>query len=126
MPPSGAWVQSCVIRPAFLISSHVGSERQRDDVGLEPVHDVLRLGGAAAVGLLEDDRLVVVLSFHMRLEGRDDLAVDLARRAVRGERDDRGSSPACTGREAFVFALLVPHAAARTATPAATARSLIA
>ena len=54
----------------------------------KPLIDVLRLGGAAAVGLLEDDLLVVVLFLPLRLEGGDDLSVDLARRAVCRQGED--------------------------------------
>ena len=75
--------------PGLCDDVDVGGQRERHDVGLEAVDHVLGLGRGAAVGLLEDYRLVVVLLLPLRLEGGDDLAVDLARRAVGGEGDDR-------------------------------------
>ena len=57
-----------VVRDQSGVGDHVdvGAERERHDVGLEPVDDVLRLGRRAAVGLLEDDLLVVVLFLPLR------------------------------------------------------------
>ena len=89
MPPS---VLRCpVVRdePGVLDRLHVGVERQRHDVGREPVHDVLRLRRAAAERRREDDLLAVVLVGPVSLERRDELAVDVVDVAVRGERDDR-------------------------------------
>ena len=68
----------------------VRTERECDDVGLVARDHVGRLRRGRAVGLLEDHVLAVVVFLPLVTEGRDDLAVDLARRAVRREADHGG------------------------------------
>ena len=88
IPPRSPAFQSCLIKPGFAHLLDVGLERERGHVGFEAGRDRARLRAAAEIRLAELDLLAAVLLCpQLRERGQDRLAVGLARRGVRAERE---------------------------------------